>query len=120
MTTIRQILSGIGIGIAIMAVFAIGMYVYQTHTEPSVFADLLCPSQYSTAEAAAASFQTFVTDYEAIHPNATMHEILDARVAFYQSHHCTQELERYQQAMSGTADPAGMATVNAAIQDVSQ
>ncbi len=78
---------------------------------------LLCPSEYPTTEAATASFQAFSDNYYAEHPNADASGMLEARIDFYISHRCTQELEAYRQAQAGTADPATMERIDKAIRE---
>lgn len=90
--------------------------VFFSLSKRDAYADLLCPTQYPTAEAAATGFQQFSDQYYAAHPNGSLQDMLAARIDFYKSHNCTVELERYQQAMDGTADPAAMAKIYGEIQ----
>jgi hypothetical protein len=97
-------------GIALLALSAL-LFIPKTKD------NLLCPSQYRTAEASVAGFQKFSNDFYASHPNATPGDMLQARLDFYTSHHCTQELEAYKQADEGKADPDTMARIDAGIQE---
>ncbi|MEI6863877.1 MAG: hypothetical protein WCK46_00685 [Candidatus Adlerbacteria bacterium] len=108
-----------GVVTLIAGVGALGalLSAYGAPRNTTAVADSLrCPSQYSTDAEAAAAFKTFSDDYYANHPNATMGEMLQARIDFYTTHHCTEELQRYKQAAAGEADKATMDTIDAAIQ----
>ncbi len=76
---------------------------------------LLCPSAYTTTEEATASFQAFTNNFYDAHPDASLSDLAAARHDFYVSHHCTQELAAYQQAVDGNADPATMKMIDQAI-----
>ncbi len=94
------------IGVAVL----VGVLFFTKNDSPT--GALLCPSGYPTTEAATASFQAFSDNYYAEHPGASVSDMLEARIDFYVSHHCTQELEAYRQAQAGTADSATMERID--------
>ena len=106
----------IGVGAIVLAVLVLTVMYLRSPASSKVANDLLCPSQYTTAETAAAGFQEFSDQFYTTHPDARMSDMLHSRIDFYISHHCTLELQRYQQAMDGKADPTTMKIINTAIQ----
>jgi len=107
-------------------VAAVGAYVaflatYGAAGGSTVVADdLRCPSEYPTAEEAAIAFAVFTDKYHKGHPDVTLGDMLEARIHFYVSHHCSEELDRYRQAAAGEADKATMDMIDEAIREAAR
>ncbi len=116
MKTVKQKL----LGIAILAVITTVIVVSARFPSHQIADNLLCPTQYPTAEAATAGFQSFSDQFYAARPNATLGDMLRAREDFYVSHNCTVELQRSQQLKDGKADPTTMEMIDGVIRQATQ